>query len=72
MALAIPGGAPGYDYDKELCNNIAHATVQLLEDCAEHSDQTLKVKGSRWLNAILINLAGLRALGERFSLPRDA
>jgi hypothetical protein len=47
MALAIPGGAPGYDYDEKFCNNIAHATVQLLEDCAEHNDQTLKVKGSR-------------------------
>jgi hypothetical protein len=25
--LAIPGGAPGYDYDKEFGNNIAHFTA---------------------------------------------
>jgi hypothetical protein len=45
---------------------------KLLEDCAIHSNQPLKVKGSRWLNAIFINLAGLWALGECFSLPQDA
>jgi hypothetical protein len=27
MALAIPGGAPGYDYNKEFGNNITHFAV---------------------------------------------
>src|SRR5665213_668434 len=28
MALAIPGGAPGCDYDKEFGNNITHFAAQ--------------------------------------------
>ena len=28
MASAIPGGAPGYDYDKEFGNNISHVNAQ--------------------------------------------
>ena len=28
MASATPGGAPGYDYDKEFGNNIAHLAAQ--------------------------------------------
>jgi hypothetical protein len=27
MALAIPGGAPGYDYNKKFGNNITHFAV---------------------------------------------
>jgi hypothetical protein len=27
MTSAIPGGAPGYDNDKEFGNNLAHASV---------------------------------------------
>src|SRR6266576_1732690 len=34
MALAIPGGAPGYDEDKHFGNNITHASVRLPKDCA--------------------------------------
>src|SRR5258707_45822 len=34
MALAIPGGVPGYDDDKQLGNNIAHVARQFPEGCA--------------------------------------
>jgi hypothetical protein len=47
MASATPGGAPGYDDDKEFGNFITHIDVALPKDCADHSDQTLEVKGRR-------------------------
>jgi hypothetical protein len=34
MALAIPGGVPGYDEDKEFGNNITHVSAQLPKGCA--------------------------------------
>ena len=43
--LAIPGGAPGYDDDKEFGNFITHLTARLPKGCAEHSARSRKVKG---------------------------
>jgi len=34
MASATPGGAPGYDYDKEFGNNITHLMLRLAKGCA--------------------------------------
>jgi hypothetical protein len=34
MALAIPGGVPGYDDDKEFGNNVSHVVAQLPKGCA--------------------------------------
>jgi hypothetical protein len=43
--LAIPGGAPGYDYDnKEFGNNITHKTAQASQRLREHTAKGLKVK----------------------------
>jgi hypothetical protein len=39
----------------------------LLKGCAEHSDQTPEVKGSRPRNVTFWSLAGFPALGECFS-----
>src|ERR1700687_3525129 len=47
MALAIPGGAPGYDDDKELGNFITHIAAQTSQRLREHSGEPRKVKGSR-------------------------
>jgi hypothetical protein len=33
-ALAIPGGVPGYDDDKEFGNNVSHVVAQLPKGCA--------------------------------------
>ena len=44
MALAIPGGAPGYDEDKQFGNNITHMVLRLPEGCANHSARPRKVK----------------------------
>jgi hypothetical protein len=36
--LAIPGGAPGYDYDnKKFCNNITHLAAQASQRLREHN-----------------------------------
>src|SRR5579871_1164680 len=48
MTSAIPGGAPGYDDDKDFGNNIAHWPGRLPEGCANHNGQTLNVK-AEWL-----------------------
>jgi hypothetical protein len=45
MALAIPGGAPGYDDDKKFGNFITHMPLELPKGCANHSGQTPDVKG---------------------------
>jgi hypothetical protein len=44
MTSAIPGGAPGYDDDKELGNNVAHATHEASRRLREHSRQSADVK----------------------------
>src|ERR1700688_3644850 len=47
MALAIPGGAPGYDDDKKFGNFVTHIAAQTSQRLREHSDEPRKVKGSR-------------------------
>ncbi|WP_291700257.1 hypothetical protein [Bradyrhizobium sp.] len=44
MTSAIPGGAPGYDDDKELGNNVAHATRRTSRRLREHSRRSANVK----------------------------
>src|SRR5438045_8157417 len=44
MALAIPGGAPGYDDDKQLGNFITHIPPLASQRLREHSVQTRDVK----------------------------
>src|ERR1700681_2033007 len=45
MASAIPGGAPGYDYDKEFGNNITHLAARTSQRLRVYSCQTPEVKG---------------------------
>src|SRR5260370_35018964 len=47
MALAIPGGAPGYDDDKQFGNFIAHIAARTSQRLREHSGEPPKVKGRR-------------------------
>jgi hypothetical protein len=47
MALAIPGGAPGYDDNKQFGNNITHTSVQLPKGCAIYTGPSLNVKARR-------------------------
>ena len=42
--LAIPGGAPGYDDDKQFGNIITHRTAQASQRLREHTAQAPKVK----------------------------
>jgi hypothetical protein len=53
MALAIPGGAPGYDEDKRFGNNITHVALRLPEGCADHNARPRKVKAKAAREAIL-------------------
>jgi hypothetical protein len=46
MASAIPGGAPGYDDDKEFGNNITHLAARTSQRLRGYSHQPSKVKGS--------------------------
>ena len=61
---ATPGGAPGYDDDKELGNNIAHRAARTSQRLREHSGHTGKVKPSRRESACLGSLAPFPAFGE--------
>src|SRR5258705_5271710 len=45
MASATPGGAPGYDYDKEFGNNITHLTAQTSQRLRGYTVRSPKVKG---------------------------
>src|ERR1043165_8059361 len=45
MASATPGGAPGYDYDKEFGNNVAHSTAQTSQRLRGYTAQSPEVKG---------------------------
>jgi hypothetical protein len=47
MASAIPGGAPGYDDDKQFGNFIAHQPSGLPKGCATYNGQAPEVKGRR-------------------------
>src|SRR5436190_23952011 len=73
MALAIPGGAPRYDYDKEFGNNITH--------CAAQTSQRLRAlyrpnPGSQGRDAkiaIWSSVTGFRPFGEcEFAVPCHA
>jgi hypothetical protein len=44
MALAIPGGAPGYDDDKQFGNFITHRSAQASQRLREHTAEASKVK----------------------------
>src|SRR6202012_5714201 len=45
MALAIPGGAPGYDGDKEVGNFITHIAARTSQRLRGYSRPTPEVKG---------------------------
>src|ERR1700722_19842682 len=47
MALAIPGGAPGYDDDKQFGNFITHMAAHTSQRLRGYSRPTLEVKGGR-------------------------
>ncbi len=58
MALAIPGGAPGYDDDKDLGNFITHMTARTSRRLRKDSCQTPKVK-ARGDEALNLELSGV-------------
>ena len=62
MALAIPGGAPGYDDDKQFGNFITHMTARTSQRLREPYRPNLKSQGKATLGAILelIGVAGVR------------
>jgi hypothetical protein len=62
MASAIPGGAPGYDDDKQFGNFITHVTAQASQRLREHTAQSLKVKPQR---EITLNFGFSRVPGIR-------
>src|SRR4051812_3189027 len=45
MASATPGGAPGYDYDKEFGNNVAHSTARTSQRLRGYTARSPEVKG---------------------------
>src|SRR3954451_21643941 len=45
MASATPGGAPGYDYDKEFGNNVAHSTARTFQRLRGYTARSPEVKG---------------------------
>src|SRR5215831_8050945 len=59
---ATPGGAPGYDGDKEFGNNITHARRLASQRLREHSGQTDNVKAGAVRSTT--SLARFRAFGE--------
>jgi hypothetical protein len=63
MALAIPGGAPGYDYNNKLGNFIAHTTAQTSQRLRGYSHQAPEVKGGGvWRD--FSKVTRFRAFGE--------
>jgi hypothetical protein len=63
MASATPGGAPGYDYDKEFGNNIAHLTARTSQRLRGYTVRSPKVKGRTPL-ACFCSLAAFQPFGE--------
>src|SRR4051812_12199227 len=45
MASATPGGAPGYDYDKEFGNNVTHSTARTSQRLRGYTARSPEVKG---------------------------
>jgi hypothetical protein len=66
MTSAIPGGAPGYDDDKELGNNVAHATRRTSRRLREIDRQTPFCQGTAPPFRDLVSLTGFLAFGEWF------
>jgi hypothetical protein len=63
MALAIPGGAPGYDGNKEFGNFITHMAARTSQRLRGYSRPTPEVKGGgAWRD--FGRLTGFRAFGE--------
>jgi hypothetical protein len=63
MALAIPGGAPGYDGNKEFGNFITHMAARTSQRLRGYSHPTPEVKGGgTWRD--FWRLTGFRAFGE--------
>ena len=70
MALAIPGGAPGYDYDKEFGNNITHSRSQTSQRLRGLYPPAPGSQGKDVFSAISGSVATFRPFGEReFTLP---
>jgi hypothetical protein len=47
MASAIPGGAPGYDDDKQFGNFVTHLAANTCQRLRDHSVKTPDVKARR-------------------------
>ena len=70
MALAIPGGAPGYDYDKEFGNNITHSRSQTSQRLRGLYRPAPGSQGKDAFSAITASVAGFRRFGEcEFAVP---
>jgi hypothetical protein len=65
MALAIPGDAPGYDYDKEDGNNIAHDGEEASQRLREHSHGGPNVKAKPSLSRDFVRVTRFVRFGER-------
>ena len=63
MASATPGGAPGYDYDKEFGNNIAHSRARTSQRLRGYTARSLEVKEGRHRRDF-DSLTVFRAFGE--------
>src|SRR3981081_3256572 len=73
MASAIPGGAPGYDYDKEFGNNIAHFAARASQRLRALYRPNPGSQGKDAQNAILSSVTGFRPFGEcEFAVPCHA
>src|SRR5436305_7036995 len=73
MASAIPGGAPGYDYDKEFGNNIAHFTAQTSQRLRALYRPNPGSQGEDAKSAIWSSVTGFRPFGEHeFAVPCHA
>ena len=62
--FGYPGGAPGYDYDKEFGNNITHRAAQTSQRLREHTVQGPKVKRAAGGCAQFQSVAGDLPFGE--------
>jgi hypothetical protein len=63
MALAIPGGAPGYDYNNKLGNFIAHTAARTSQRLRGYSHQAPEVKGGG-VSRDLSRLTRFQGFGE--------
>src|ERR1700726_5145590 len=68
MALAIPGGAPGYDDDKQFGNFITHMAAHTSQRLRGYSRPTPEVKGGRY-KARFCEINRVRGVLARMNLP---